>query len=204
MRKLHPIAPHEVLARQGHVRRPDGAVEDWTLHTLPADRQVIRVEVSGAELWHLTLDDTGAPERLEVRLAEDGRTMDATLTFFEDEVLVWRRGAEPASEALAVPPGYRLLWPPVAGREVCLAGSAPPDGTPDAVMCLLVRRRPPDKGWLSLRPVKLTVRGGESQLTLDTPGLTAMKATLGPDGGLMRWTEGSAVWETVDPQRPVA
>jgi hypothetical protein len=159
MRKLHPVGAHEVLLRQGRVRRPDGAEETWTLHALPGDRRVVRVEVPGAELWHLTLEASGAPERLELRLIEGGRTMDATFTFFEDEALVWRRGAEPAAEAIALPPGYRLLWPPVAGREVSLVDLAPDDGSPSAVMTLSIVRRPAERGWLRARPVKFTVRG---------------------------------------------
>lgn len=194
MRKLHPIGPHEVLVRAGSVRAPDGAVESFTVHAVPADRFVVRVELPDVALWHLTVAADGAPERLETRLSADGRSIDATCTFFEDEVLIWRRGAEPASEAVALPPGYRLLWPPIAGREVCLAGATPDAGRPEALMCALVRRRPPAKGWLGIRPVKFTLRRTPDGFALDTPGLPPMAATLNEDGSLARWTEGEGVW----------
>lgn len=193
MRKLHPIGPHEVLAAAGRVQRPDGGVEDWSRHGLPGGRQAVRVEVAGAELWHLVLDEDGHPERLELRLVTGGRQVDATYTFFEDEVLVWRRGAEPASEALAVPPGYRLLWPPVAGRVECLAGAVEP-GQTDAVMCLSLVRRGPAQGGLAARPAKFTVTRTAGTLTLRNPGLADMTAELDATGTLARWREGDAVW----------
>jgi hypothetical protein len=193
MRKLHPVGPHEVLVAQGQVRRPDGVLEAWSHHHLPGDRLVVRVEASTGELWHLTLDEHARPERMEVRLVAGGRQIEATYTFFEDEVLVWRRGAEPASEALAVPPGYRLLWPPVAGRGACLAGAVTP-GQVEAVLCLSLVRRGLDRGGLVARPVKFTVTMAGNTLTLRTPGLPDMAADLAADGTLLRWQEGDAVW----------
>jgi hypothetical protein len=119
--------------------------------------------------------------------------VDATYTFFEDEVLIWRRGAEPASEALAVPPGYRLLWPPVAGRVECLAAAVEP-GQTDAVMCLSLVRRGPAQGGLASRPVKFTMTRAAGTLTLRNPGLADMTAEMGATGALARWREGDAVW----------
>ena len=169
-------------------------LESFTVHGLPAERRTVRVEVAGAELWHLVVDELGLPERLEARLIADGRTLEATFTFFQDEVLVWRRGGEPASEAVALPPGYRLLWPPAAGREICLAGVAPDDGSPAAVMCCLLRRRARGEGGLGLRPVKFTVRKSGSGVTLATPGLPAATAELDAAGRLVRWVAGDEVW----------
>ena len=89
MRKLHPLSPHETVVRHGRLRRPDGEEEEWSLSVLPAGRQVLRVELAGHELWHLMLDEAGAPERLEARLMTEGRSVEVTCTFFEDEVLLW-------------------------------------------------------------------------------------------------------------------
>ncbi len=194
MRKLHPVGAHEALLRAGRFRRPDGTLEAFTVHGLPAERRAVRVEVAGAELWHLIVDELGLPERLEARLSADGRTLEATFTFFQDEVLVWRRGGEPASEAVALPPGYRLLWPPAAGRDICLTGVAPDDGSPAAVMCCLLRRRARGGGGLALRPVKFTVRRSGGGLIFLTPGLPEALAELDAAGGLVRWVEGDEVW----------
>lgn len=217
MRKLHPVGPHEIQAAAGAFRRPDGSVETWTSHALPGGRRIVRVEVgivgdraglipaapeaSAHELWHLMLDAEHRPERLEVRLREGGgmlnaSMLDATFTFFEDEVLIWRRGGEPASEAIAIPPGYRLLWPPMAGRDACLAGVVEGD-SPAAVMCFSIRRRPAERGWLRCRPIKFTVRGGPGWLSLTTPGLAELRAELDESGTAMAWSEGGDVTERV-------
>lgn len=193
MRKLHPVAPQEQLLREGRIHRPDGTVETFTVHALPADRRAVRVEVQGAELWHLIVDQDGRPERLEARLTQGGRLMAATFTFFEDEVLVWRQGGGPASEAVALPPGFRLLWPPAAGRDICLAGATSEDAGPTAAMCCLIRPRR-GEGWLGLRPVKFTVRQTAGGLALTTPGLPAAAAEWDEDGWLVRWVAGGAEW----------
>jgi hypothetical protein len=159
---------------------------------------VVRVELSGGDLWHLMLDEAGAPERLEARLSRGGRTLDVTCTCFEDEVLVWRRGGEPASEALAIPPGYRLLWPPIAGRDLALAGAARADGGPAAVMCLWLKATGPEQGGLRARPVKFTLRPESDGFHLDTPGLDPMQAVLAPDGSLAAWRQGEAEWVVED------
>lgn len=199
MRVLHPVRAQEALLDAGTLIRPDGAVEAWQVHRLPAGRTAVRVEGDGPALWHLVLDADGRPERLQVRVRDGGQTAEATLTFFDDEVLIWRRGAEPDSESIALPPGTRLLWPPIAGRERCLAGlfdpapaadaSSPPV---DAAMFLLVRRRPPEKGWLSARLAKLTVRRQPGGLTLSSPGLSDMTLSVEADGRLRGWTEDGA------------
>ncbi|MCC7019986.1 MAG: hypothetical protein IT332_09540 [Ardenticatenales bacterium] len=205
MRVLHPVRAQEALLDAGTLVRPDGAVETWQVHRLPADRTAVRVEADGPALWHLVLDPDGRPERLQARLRDDGRTFEATLTFFEDEVIIWRRGAEPATESIALPPGTRLLWPPLAGRERCLAGlvgeaageaggetageTAAGDGAA-ARMFLLVRRGPPAGGGLSAHLAKLTIHPTPDGLTLTSPGLTDMALTLDADGRLAGWSEG--------------
>lgn len=190
MRVLHPVRPHEALLDAGTLVRADGAVEAFQVHALDADRAVVRVESGGPALWHLVVGGDGRPERLQVRLRDGGRTLDATLTFFDDEVLVWRRGAEPASEAIAVPPGTRLLWPPVAGRERCLRGLG--GASPEAVMFLLVRLRPPDRGWLTTRLAKLTAAATADGVALASPGLPDMALSVDDDGRLAGWVEGGA------------
>ncbi len=203
MRVLHPVRAQEALLDAGTLVRPDGAVETWQVHRLPADRTAVRVEADGPALWHLVLAPDGRPERLQARLRDDGRTVEATLTFFEDEVIIWRRGAEPATESIALPPGTRLLWPPLAGRERCLAGlgggtlggetlggeTLDGDGAA-AQMFLLVRSGPPANGGLSARLAKLTVHPTPDGLTLTSPGLTDMALTLDADGRLAGWAEG--------------
>lgn len=199
MRVLHPVRAQEALLDAGTLIRPDGGVESWQVHRLPAGRTAVRVESDGPALWHLVLDAEGRPERVQVRLRDEGRTAEATLTFFEDEVLIWRRGAQPDSESIALPPGTRLLWPPIAGRERCMAGLLGPamddDGAvprPDAAMFLLVRRRTPDKGWLSARLAKLTVLSRADGLALSSPGLPEMTLSVEVDGRLRGWTEDGA------------
>jgi hypothetical protein len=202
VRKLHPIHARERLMARGGYRRPEGS-EVWSLHELPLSRQVLRVQDEHDGLWHLVLDGRGRPERLQVRLQHDGRRLESTLTFFEDEVLIWRRGAEPSSEAIALPPGSRLLWPPLAGRLRCLG--LPPGGAetdPEqatAIMTALVRLGSSARGVLTLRPVKFTLlttamqqpAQGEasSQVRLMTPGLPMLVATRDAEGEAMRWHE---------------
>ena len=200
MRKLHPVHARERLVARGSFRRAEGE-ERWTLHALPAERHVLRVQDERAGLWHLALDDAGLPERLQVRMRHEARRLDATFTFFEDEVLVWRRGAEPASEAVALPPGTRLLWPPLAGRLRCLGFGTRilAADQPEAVMTALVRPAPPARGLLTVRPVKFTVRDVPSaseaeaaRLRLETPGLPVLSAALDDGVEALRWWEESS------------
>lgn len=196
MRKLHPIGSHEVLVRGSRYARPDRSVEEGTVHALGGGRHAVRVTVEGARrnsLWHLILDENGAPERLQARFQEDGPVVDVTLTFFEDEVLVWRRGAGIASEAIALPPGYRLLWPPFTGRGLALKGLPAANG-PDARIFALIRLRPLAEGAIEVRPVKFAIQPAPGGLTLGTPGLPDARAEIGPDGELIRWhSEGNVV-----------
>ncbi len=199
MRNLHPVGAHERPIEHGSYVGPDGEVETWTLHGLPGERHLVRVADARGALWHLSLDEAGRPERMQARLpAHDGRgRIDITITFFEDEALIWRRGAEPVSEAIALPPGYRLLWPPLAGRMLALGvppGSRLPAGQ-DAVMTALIRLSTVDRGALRVRPVKFTVRGlpgdGESpdRVSWETPGLARPFVELDADGRDARWLE---------------
>jgi hypothetical protein len=204
VRKLHPIHARERFVARGGYQRPAGT-ERWSLHALPLGRHVLRVQDEHDGLWHLVIDDQQMPERLQVRLRRDGRPIEATMTFFEDEVLVWRRGAEPSSEAIALPPGSRLLWPPLAGRLRCLGfppgAQTPEPGQPAAIMTSLVRLASPARGLLTVRPVKFTLRtsaaqgsaGGleKSQLRLMTPGLPTLVATLDSEGNALSWHESS-------------
>ncbi len=201
MRKLHPIGSHERMLRASRYARPDRSVEEGTVHTLGGGRHAVRVIVEGARrsaMWHLVMDDHGAPERIQARFREEGLgpVVDVTLTFFDDEVLIWRRGAGRASEAIALPPGYRLLWPPFTGRGLALAGLPAIDG-PDARMFALIRPRPLDDGALEVRPVKLAIHPAPGGMTLDTPGLPDMRVELGPDGELLRWHSEGFVVERV-------
>jgi hypothetical protein len=196
MRHLHPVTQHETPAGGGSFRRSDGTVERWTVHAQPGGRHVVRVEAADGELWYLALDAESRPERMQVRLREAGRTMDATYTFFEDEVLIWRRGDGPASEAVALPPGYRLLWPPLAGRELLLAGLVEEAATGPAVLpCYAMLRRPAGRGWLSGRVAELTVRADADGLTLAMEDLADARAELDGKGRLVRWSVGGDVAE---------
>ena len=192
MRRLHPVGRHETPVDEGAIRHPDGALEQATTHALPGGRHVVRVEEADGALWHLTLDEAGRPERLQARWREGERVVEATLTVFEDEVLVWRRGAEPASEAVATPPDCRLLWPPIAGRERCLTGVAPEGPAP--VACLLVRRRPAARGGLTVRPVKFTAERVDGGLELRTPGRPAARLEVDAAGRLRAWREGDILY----------
>ena len=199
MRGLHPIGSQERLVRASRYARPDQAVEEGTIHAIAAGRHAVRVSVDGARrtsMWHLVLDQSGAPERLQARLREDGRVVDVTMTFFEDEVLVWRRGGGSPSEAVAIPPGYRLLWPPYTGRGLALAGLPAVDG-PDARMFALVRPRPLTEGALEVRPVKLSVRPAPGGLTLQTPGLPDARVEIDSEGEVLRWHSEGTVIERV-------
>ena len=184
MRVLHPVRSQEAPLDAGTWIRPDGSAEGFQVHALGDGRAVVRVEA----LWHLVLAPDGRPERLQVRIRHDGRTVDATLTFFEDEVLIWRRGAAPPSEAIALAPGTRLLWPPIAGRERCLAGLSA--AAPATVPCLLVDIVPPERGGLTARPVQLAVARTADGVRLASPGLPDMALAVDGAGGLASWVEG--------------
>lgn len=197
MRKLHPVGAHERLVRESRFARPDGAVEEGSVHAIGAGRHAVRVSIDGPRrsgLWHLVVDEDGSPERLQARFREEGRVVDVTVTFFEDEALVWRRGAGEPSEAIEIPPGYRLLWPPYTGRGLSLVGLPAVDG-PDARMFALVRARSLDEGGLQVRPVKLSIRPAPGGLTLETPGLPDARVEFGPDSELVRWHAEGAVVE---------
>jgi hypothetical protein len=130
LRKLHPPGPKERLVAHGKIVGPTGVEETWTAHIGAGDRRILRVETADGGLWHLALSDDGRPERMQVRLHEGDATLDATWTFFPDEVLVWRRGGGTESVAETLPAGCFLLWPPYAGRGELLgalvdAGAAP-------------------------------------------------------------------------------
>lgn len=179
---------------QGALRHPDGRVEAWTAHALPEGRHVLRVEESDGALWHLSLDHDARPERLQARWREGARGMEATITFFDDEALIWRRGAEPGSEALAVPPGYRLLWPPVAGRDWCLAGVAA-DGAA-ALPAVHLQRRPHGAGGLAARAVVLqAIRSGNVVTLAADDDMPGARLTLNDDGRLRAWQEGDILLE---------
>ncbi len=200
MRVLHPVRSQEAPLDAGTWIRPDGSAEAFQVHGLGDGRAVVRVEGDGPALWHLVLDPDGRPERLQVRIRHDGRTVDATLTFFEDEVLIWRRGAAPPSEAIALAPGTRLLWPPIAGRERCLAGLSA--AAPARVPCLLIVVVPPDRGGLTARPVELAVARTADGVRLATPGLPEMALAVDAAGRLAGWVEGGAAARRHDPAHP--
>ncbi len=237
--RLHAPSVQEELVDAGRCRRPDGAVERYSVHRDPEGRHLVRVAVAPAEgeapgaegpwtdpvagvlpapsLWHLVLAPDGRPERMEARWSQDGSPVELALTFFPDEVLLWRRGAEPAAESLALPPGFRLLWPPVSGREACLTGL---DTLLDAegrglLMVCALGCRPAARGGLRARPVKLGLSlaapaaadprdpstaepaappagdpSGAVELTLSTPGWPPQRLSLDPAGRLSAWQVG--------------
>ena len=78
---------------------------------------MLRVD-AGDSLWHAVLDSDGRPERVQVRVGSGPEAIEATFTFFDNEVLVWRKGAQPAVEAIPLSPPVRLAWAPTACREV--------------------------------------------------------------------------------------
>ena len=231
--RLHAPGAAERLVDGGRSLRPAGQVEAFSVHVDGEGRFFVRVAVlpgrepdpgaapaSGASerwidpvsgllppgsLWHLVLAPDGRPERLEARWLEEGRPVELALTCFPDEVMIWRRGAEPASESLAVPPGYRLLWPPVSGRDHCLMNL---DAFLDIhdrgiLMVCALACRPAARGGLRARPVKLTIGVDASPATdnaveprtvvprtvvsLSTPGWPEQRLTLDEAGRLARW-----------------
>ena len=194
MRRLYPPRKGDRLEDEGRYQRVDASVEHWSRHRDASGRVTLRVEtLPGGDLWHLVLAPDGRPERVEARLRHAEGLMELALTCFEDEVLIWRRGAEPASERLEMPPGYRLFWPPIAGRAECLAGL---DGFFDeqgraAAMFLFLRLRPPSRGGLRVRPAKLGLLRGQAadRLLLQTPGLPEMRAEFDEAGDIRRWLE---------------
>jgi len=195
MRRLHPIGRHEVPADHGTIRQPDGRLDVWTVHALPEQRHVVRVAEGDGTLWHLTLDHAARPERLQARWQDGGRSVEATLTFFDDEVLIWRRGAEPGSQAMAIPTGARLLWPPIAGRDWCLAGIAVDN--PEEMAAVIVQRRPLADGALDVCPVTVSARREGDVLTLAMAGRPEARMTLDPAGRLRAWQEGDILFERV-------
>lgn len=143
---------------------PAGAWADPIAGALPAP-----------SLWHLVLAPEGRPERMEARWSVAGTAVELALTFFPDEVLIWRRGAGPAAESLALPPGYRLLWPPVSGREACLTSL---DELLDAsgrglLMVCALACRPAARGGLRARPVKLDLYLGAGEADSGSAGSPA-------------------------------
>lgn len=236
--RLHAPSTQEELVDAGRCRRPDGAIERYTVHRDAEGRHWVRVAVAPPQpgtaggaaagawsdpvagvlptpsLWHLVLAPEGRPERMEARWSQDGSPVELALTFFPDEALIWRRGAEPATESLALPPGFRLLWPPVSGREACLTGlDALLDGEGRGIlMVCALGCRPAARGGLRARPVKLGLSlgpdepasapaasgapdgtegaGEESHLTLDTPGWPPQRLSLDPAGRLSAWQVG--------------
>ena len=249
--RLHAPGAQEMLVDAGRCRRPDGALERYTVHQDAEGRHWVRVAVTppaedgwagaaatpaassgepspgaapaGAwadpvagvlpapSLWHLALAPEGRPERMEARWSEAGTAVELALTFFPDEVLIWRRGAGPAAESLALPPGYRLLWPPVSGREACLTGLdalLDEQGRGLLMVCAL-GCRPVARGGLRARPVKLGLALAEaptddastttSTLRLSTPGWPAQHLELDPDGRLASWQVGE---DRIACQRP--
>lgn len=194
MRRLHPVGRHEVPVDQGTIRRPDGDPETWTVHAAPEGRHLVRVEAAGA-LWHLALDAAARPERLQVRLREGAHDIEATVTFFDDEALIWRRGAQPASEVVALAPGSRLLWPPVAGRDWCLAGIAAAGS--QVVPAVRLDRVEAARGGVAVRPEELSAVRADGVVTLAVPGRPAARMTLDASGRLLAWREGDILSERV-------
>jgi len=192
MRRLHPVGRHEVPVDQGVIRRPDGELETWTVHALPEGRHVVRVEAEGA-LWHLALDADSRPERLQARWREGVRDVEATVTFFDDEALIWRRGAQPASEAVALPPGFRLLWPPVAGRDWCLEGVAASGR--EAVTAVRLERVGAALGGVVARPEAISAVRQGGVVTLAAPGRPEARLALDASGRLLAWRDGDILSE---------
>ena len=214
MRRLYPPRKGDQLEAEGRYRRADGSLEQWSRHRDASGRVTLRVEaMPSAGLWHLVIAPDGRPERVEARLPHPEGVMEVAMTCFEDEVLIWRRGAEPASEGLDMPPGYRLFWPPVAGRAECLAGLEDlfDEAGRAAVMFLSLTSRPPSRGGLRARPVKLGLlrrgasigidgetteaSGGSSvkRLLLQSPGLPKMQAVFDEAGDIHQWLEDDAL-----------
>jgi|GEM_PF-3529940 hypothetical protein len=215
MRNLHPVRPQERLRDHGTFVRPDGSRERWTVHSLAPGRHIVRVDVAGvegpasrSELWHLMLDESGRPERMQVRLSEGGPPLEATFTFFEDEVLVWRKGGGSASEAIELPPQCRLLWPPVAGREYCLgvgAGAPSSEKQPlpevpegDTAMRLFhIAFVPIVEGGVVGRAVEFTARRGPHSIALSADDMPEMRGDIDDQGRLVRWRDGQQQTERV-------
>lgn len=187
MRRLHPVGRAEAADETGTYRRPDGSAESYTVHRRVDGGHVVRVEGEDDDLWHLSLDPEGRPERIQVRLREGGRRVDATVTFFEDEALVWRRGADPSSERVACPPGSRLLWAPMAGRGLALAGLA--RATDGPVEIGLLRVAPAPGSGLAVASVGGRLRREADGLMLDLDGGPSVRISLDERGRLLRWVE---------------
>ena len=216
--RLHAPGAADRLVDGGRSLRPGGQVEAFSVHADAEGRFVVRVAVlpagapDGAErwvdpvggplpagsLWHLVLAPDGRPERMEARWLELCRPVELALTCFPDEIMIWRRGAEPASESLALPPGYRLLWPPVSGRDHCLMDLDAMLDSSDRgiVMVCALACRPAVRGGLRARPVKLTIgieAAGDradaagAVVSLGTPGWPEQRLTLDDAGRLARW-----------------
>lgn len=212
MRRLHPVSHPEQMVAQGeyvYLRdgQPTGTVEEWELTRLPDGSRIYRVEVGASdELWHLILAPDRRPDRLQVRLREEGgRRFDATYTFFDDEVMIagGQVRERPVKNFVDLPPGFGLLWVPMAGRELSLLAYDPDAGDPQTVMLYVMHQRSPEEDWLSARPVRFAVeRLGRDTLEvlagsfeaekvrLTVPGLADQQGWFDRHGTVLQWQSG--------------
>jgi len=100
-----------------------GALEQWRLTEAVDGYRFLRVDLDAraaqskrSTIYHLTLDEYGAPVQLKYRLWAAGLEIIGTVLLEEDAVIVTRETAgERQEDVIKVPAGYAFWFPATAG-----------------------------------------------------------------------------------------
>jgi hypothetical protein len=156
----------------------------------------------------MALSGTRHPERIQVRLDLDEGAFDAVYTFFDDEVLVWRRGPGGGSDAVALPAGYQVTWPPFPGRLLLASGAldasraaATPAGSAEPATVPWIRLLRVDGS----PPIRIAVGEARIAVTDDAvlvdvgDGAEPERLEPGENGRMQRWRCGERVGAELSP-----
>lgn len=103
-----------------------GAVEEWRLTSAVDGYRFLRVDLDAraassgrSTIYHLTLDEYGAPVQLKYRYWATGLEIIGTVLLEEDAVIVTRETTGGRHEEIVgVPPGYAFWFPSTAGLSL--------------------------------------------------------------------------------------